>query len=70
MGPVCLKCMKEIDYRIEVTPVTTIIRGLNVKYNEWRAVCMECDNEIYDSALSDKNARIRYNAYLRTLRGV
>lgn len=70
MGPVCLKCMKQVDYRIDVVPVTFRVRDLEVKGKEMRAICLECGEEIYDSKVNDKNVVLRQSAYLRALRGV
>lgn len=70
MGPVCLHCMKEVPYRIDVIPVTFRVRDLEVKGKEMRAICLECGEEIYDSKINDKNVALRRSAHLRALRGV
>ena len=70
MGPVCLECMKEVPYRIEVVPAIFQVRGLEVKGKEMRMICMECGKELYDSKIHDKNVYLRQSAYLRALRGV
>lgn len=70
MGPVCLHCMKEVPYRIDVVPTIFNVRGLEVKYKESKAVCLECGNEIYDSEVHNRNVTRRQSAYLRALRGV
>ena len=70
IGPFCTHCMSVVAWKEVVTPATFKVRDLDVTYKESKAICMNCNNEIYDSSINDKNVKRRMNAYLRALRGV
>jgi hypothetical protein len=62
--------MKPVAWKEVVEPVTFRVRDLEVRYKESKAICMDCNNEVYMSSINDKNVDRRLNAYLRALRGV
>lgn len=68
-GPFCMHCMKPVAWKEIVEPVTFIVHGLTITYKEHKAICMNCDNEVYVSSIDDKNVLGRQRAYLRALRG-
>lgn len=66
----CLNCMREIkEYKKVTVPVTFYARGREITYDETRALCPDCDWEIYVSDIEDLNVQKRNIAYWNAVKG-
>lgn len=51
----CSKCRKRVSYHIFKRPAKTIIKDIEIKYEEYYGICDECQSEIYVPGLDDRN---------------
>ena len=59
----CSECRKRVSYHIYKRPAKTIIKDLEIEYEEFYGVCDECKMEIYVPGLDDQNEEIAEMAY-------
>lgn len=52
----CSKCRKRVSYHIFKRPTKTIIKNIEIEYEEYYGICDECQTEIYVPRLDDRNA--------------
>lgn len=51
----CSECRKRVSYHIFKRPAKTIIKDVEIKYEEYYGICDECQSEIYVPGLDDRN---------------
>ena len=51
----CSKCCKRVSYHIFKRPAKTIIKDIEIEYEEYYGLCDECQSEIYVPGLDDRN---------------
>ena len=51
----CGNCRKRVSYHVYKRPAKTVIKGLEIHYEEYYGVCDECKEEVYVPGLEDKN---------------
>lgn len=66
----CLHCMRLVNYKLIIKPITVTIKGREITYKEGTAICCECGGEVYSEKIHDDNVKRRTTAYFNTLRGV
>lgn len=59
----CSECRKRVSYHIFKRPAKAIIKGFEIKYEEYYGICDECKNEIYVPGLDDQNEENIEKAY-------
>lgn len=59
----CSECRKRVSYHIYRRPAKTIIKGVEIEYEEYHGICDECKEEIYVPGLDDRNEEIIEEAY-------
>lgn len=48
-------CRKRVSYHIFKRPAKTIIKDIEIKYEEYYGICDECKSEIFIPGLDDRN---------------
>lgn len=51
----CSNCRKRVSYHIFKRPAKTIIKDIEIKYEEYYGICDECKSEIFIPGLDDRN---------------
>lgn len=59
----CINCDCRRKYKKEIEEVTVTVRGLCFSYAETKAVCENCNEELYVPEINDINVQARENAY-------
>lgn len=59
----CEYCMKEIEYEINEINKISILKDEEINYTAKKAVCTECNNEIFVSHICDYNLNSLYEEY-------
>lgn len=59
----CIECRKRVSYHICKRPAKTLIKDLEIEYEEYYGICDECKMEIYVPGLDDRNEEIIEQAY-------
>ncbi len=54
----CSKCRKRVSYYISKRPAKTIIKDIEIKYEEYYGICDECKTEIFIPGLDDRNEEV------------
>lgn len=54
----CGKCRKRVSYHIFKRHAKTIIKDIEIEYEEFYGVCDECKTEIFVPGLDDRNEEI------------
>ena len=54
----CSKCRKRVSYHIFKRPAKTIIKDIEIKYEEYYGICDECKTEIFIPGLDDRNEEV------------
>lgn len=62
----CSECRKRVSYHICKRPAKTIIKDLEIEYEEFYGICDECKMEIYVPGLDDRNEEILEEEYRNT----
>ena len=64
----CSNCRKRVSYHIFKRPAKTIIKDIEIKYEEYYGICDECKSEIFIPGLDDRNDA-RHRGHGRILAG-
>lgn len=59
----CEYCMREIEYETNEVNKMSIIKGEEINYTAKKALCSECNNEIFVSEICDYNLNSMYEEY-------
>lgn len=59
----CEYCMKEIEYKINEINKMSMLKDEEINYTAKKAVCIECNNEIFVSHICDYNLNSLYEEY-------
>ncbi len=59
----CENCRKDITYKIESIIIENSLKGKNYNFKGEKAICDECDNEVYVASLEDLNLKKLYEVY-------
>lgn len=59
----CGKCRKRVSYHIFKRPANTIIKDIEIEYQEYYAICDECKSEMFVPGLDDRNEEELENEY-------
>lgn len=59
----CEYCMKEIEYKINEINKISMLKDEEINYDAKKAVCSECNNEIFVSDICDYNLNSLYEEY-------
>jgi uncharacterized phage-associated protein len=51
----CSKCRKRVSYHIFKRPAKTIIKDIEIEYEEYYGICDECKSEMFIPGLDDRN---------------
>lgn len=51
----CSKCRKRVSYHIFKRPAKTVIKDIEIEYEEYYGICDGCQSEIYVPGLDDRN---------------
>lgn len=54
-GLLCSKCCKRVSYHIGKRQIKTIVKDLEIEYEEAYGICDECNSEMFVPGLDDKN---------------
>ena len=54
----CSKCRKRVSYHIFKRPAKTIIKNIEIEYEEYYGICDECQSEIYVPGFDDRNEEV------------
>lgn len=54
----CSECRKRVSYHIFKRPAKTIIKDIEIEYEEYYGICDECQSEMYVPGLDDRNEEI------------
>lgn len=54
----CSKCRKRVSYHIFKRPAKTIIKNIEIEYEEYYGICDKCQSEIYVPGLDDRNEEV------------
>lgn len=59
----CEECRKDVAYSIESASMKNILKGEEYIYTGKKAMCFECNAEVYVAEIEDENLKALYNAY-------
>ena len=58
MKTFCEICRRDVDFRVEIVTIKTVVKGREYEYCGLKGVCMKCGSELYIQELEDENLRI------------
>lgn len=61
----CSKCRKRVSYHVCIRPATTLIKDLEIEYEESYGICDECKTELYVPGIDDRNEELIDAEYRR-----
>lgn len=59
----CEECRKDVVYSVESTSMIRELKGEEYSFIGLKAVCTECDSEVYVGEMEDINLKTLYDAY-------
>ncbi len=59
----CEKCRKDVAYYVEDVSMKGTLKGEEYSYSGKRALCADCDAEVYVTEIEDANLKALYDAY-------
>ncbi|HBR29084.1 MAG TPA: hypothetical protein DD734_04890 [Firmicutes bacterium] len=59
----CEECRRDAEYSIETILLKGTLKGEKYEYIGKRAVCTECESEVYVADIEDENLKALYDAY-------
>lgn len=59
----CEECRKDVIYYIEDIDLKSTLKGEEYTYRSKKAICSECNNEVYVASIEDENLKSLYDAY-------
>jgi putative zinc finger/helix-turn-helix YgiT family protein len=59
----CETCRKDVAFYVDNVVVKNTLKGEQYTYNGKRAICTECNNEVYVADLEDENLKALYDSY-------
>ena len=58
----CEECRKDVTYYIEDIDLKSTLKGEEYTYRSKKAICSECNNEVYVASIEDENLKSLYDA--------
>jgi putative zinc finger/helix-turn-helix YgiT family protein len=59
----CEKCRKDVDFTLETELMIGNLKGEEYEYSGEKAMCVDCDREVYVAEVEDRNLKALYDAY-------